>query len=61
MFAILAFFGDAGCITGPGLMGWVSDMAGGNMRMGFLISAVYPAIMISMLTVIYYLKRKKNL
>ncbi|MDO5479452.1 MAG: MFS transporter [Clostridia bacterium] len=61
MFAILAFFGDVGCIMGPGITGWVSDMAGGNMRSGFLVSAIYPALMIVMLSFIYRLKRKNRI
>ena len=61
MFALLAFFGDVGCITGPGLVGWVSDLAGGNMRSGFFVSAIYPVIMIVMLSLIYYLRGKKKI
>ncbi len=61
MFAILAFFGDVGCIMGPGITGWVSDMAGGNMRSGFLFSSIYPAIMIATLLVIFFLKKGKRI
>ena len=61
MFAILAFFGDVGCIIGPGVTGWISDMAGGNMRSGFLVSTIYPMVMIVMLSVIFHLKRKKRI
>ena len=61
MFAILAFFGDVGCIIGPGITGWVSDMAGGNMRSGFLVSVIYPLMMLSMLLIICRLKRKRRI
>lgn len=46
MFALLAFFGDVGCIIGPGLTGLVSDAAGSSLRAGFLASMVFPALMI---------------
>lgn len=52
MFALLAFFGDIGCITGPGITGLVSDTVGGNLRAGFLAAAVFPLTLIILLYLI---------
>ena len=61
MFAILAFFGDMGCISGPAVTGWLSDMAGGNLRAGFLASSVFPFTMLLALLVINKLKKENKL
>ncbi len=57
MFAILAFFGDLGCITGPAVTGWASDLMGGNLRMGFLASGFIPVIMLAALVFVAKLKK----
>lgn len=44
MFSVLALCGDFGCSIGPWLMGIVANNA--NLRAGFLVSAIFPAIMI---------------
>lgn len=51
MFALLAFFGDIGCITGPGITGFVSDAVGGNLKAGFFAAAVFPLALIILLKV----------
>lgn len=61
MFAIMAFFGDLGCITGPAVTGWVSDIAGGNLRTGFLTSAIFPFVMLSALLLINKLKKDNRI
>ncbi len=53
MFALLAFFGDVGCLAGPGLMGLVSDAAGASLRTGFLVSMVFPSLLIVALFLIW--------
>ena len=61
MFAIMAFFGDLGCITGPAVTGWVSDIAGGNLRVGFFASALFPFLMLSALILINKLKKENKI
>ena len=46
MFALLALAGDLGCSSGPTLVGFVSDSFGGDMKMGILAAAVFPAVMV---------------
>ena len=44
MFAVLALAGDVGCLTGPALAGKISDLNGGDLRVGFLFSILFPAL-----------------
>lgn len=44
MFSLLALCGDFGCSIGPWLMGIVSNAT--TLHTGFLVSAVFPAIMV---------------
>jgi MFS family permease len=46
MFALLALAGDLGCSSGPTLVGFVSDAVNGNMKLGILAGAVFPAVLI---------------
>ena len=46
MFALLALAGDVGCSAGPALVGVVSDAAGGDLKIGILVSAVFPAMLL---------------
>lgn len=45
MFALLALAGDLGCSSGPTLVGFVSGLAGDNMKMGILAALVFPLVM----------------
>ena len=49
MFAILALAGDVGCLSGPSLAGGISDLAGGNLRAGFLFAILFPTVMLAAL------------
>lgn len=42
MFALLALGGDLGCVSGPAVVGTVSQAFGGNMRAGILCAALFP-------------------
>jgi MFS family permease len=42
MFALLALGGDLGCSFGPAVVGIVSDMFMENMKLGILVSIVFP-------------------
>jgi len=46
LFALLALAGDAGCSSGPTLVGLVSSAAGGNLRTGILAAIIFPVLFI---------------
>lgn len=46
MFALLALGGDLGCSSGPTLAGFVSSIAGGNLRAGILSAVIFPALLL---------------
>ena len=46
MFALLAMAGDLGGSIGPGIVGFVTQNAGDNLRMGLLAGCVFPAVLI---------------
>lgn len=46
LFALLAFSGDLGCISGPALVGVISDRFSGDLKIGFLISSVFPLLLL---------------
>lgn len=58
MFALLALGGDLGCAVGPAVAGFVSGHAGGDLRRGILVGAIFPAIMLA--TLLFYRQRKKR-
>ena len=61
MFALLALLGDFGCMIGPSIAGSVADAFGGNIKISFAISAVFPVILlVSILYLIHYSKRMKK-
>lgn len=46
MFALLALAGDLGCSSGPTLVGFVSGLAGDNMKLGILVALIFPLLML---------------
>lgn len=46
MFALLALAGDLGCSAGPGLVGMVSELAGGSLKAGLISAVVFPILLI---------------
>lgn len=50
MYALMALAGDLGCSGGPGLVGIAAGAAGGELRVGILAAAVFPALMLAGLT-----------
>ena len=46
MFAILALAGDVGCAAGPAMAGFVSDLAGGDLKSGLFAAALFPVLLI---------------
>ena len=56
LYALLAVLGDLGCSGGPSLIGTATDLFGGNMRIGFGLATVFPALI---LIAILSLKKEK--
>ena len=52
MFALLALADDLGGSIGPSLVGSVSSMADGNLKMGLLVATVFPVLLIAGLFVL---------
>ncbi|BBF42793.1 N-acetyl-D-glucosamine permease 2, possible [Lachnospiraceae bacterium KM106-2] len=46
MFALLALAGDLGCQSGPTLVGFVSNLANGNLRVGIITAIVFPVLLL---------------
>lgn len=55
MFAMLALAGDIGCTSGPTLVGYVSGIAGDNLKLGIFCAVVFP---IGILAALLATKRK---
>ena len=58
MFALLAMAGDMGCLAGPTAAGWIAEACGNKLQISFLLSAIFPALIIIMAC--FGLKGKKN-
>ena len=46
MFAFLALAGDLGAMVSPTMVGSLSEMAGGNLKMGLLVATVFPVVLV---------------
>ena len=46
LFGMLALAGDFGCTSGPTVAGIVSDLFGGDMKVGFLAAMVFPVVLL---------------
>lgn len=46
MYALMALAGDAGCSSGPTVVGMIADMAGGSLNMGLCAAIIFPAVML---------------
>ncbi len=46
MFALLALGGDIGCSGGPTLVGFVSGLAGDNLKKGILAGVIFPVLLL---------------
>jgi MFS family permease len=57
MYALLALAGDLGCSAGPSVVGFVSDLAGGELKIGFLVAMVFPLMLAVML---FWLARRRR-
>ena len=46
MFAFLALAGDLGATVSPAMVGRISEMAGGNLKIGLLIATIFPILLV---------------
>ena len=46
MFALLALGGDVGCSGGPTLVGFISELAGDNLKKGILAGVIFPVLLL---------------
>ena len=46
LFALLALFGDLGCTSGPGTVGKITSLFGGNLSAGLLFAVIFPLLLI---------------
>lgn len=46
MFAFLALAGDFGATVSPAMVGGISNLVGGNLKIGLLAATVFPVILI---------------
>ena len=57
MFALMALAGDVGCVSGPAVVGFVSQAAGGRLQNGILAAIVFPAVLV--VALLLFGKRRK--
>ena len=57
MFAFLALAGDLGAAVSPTMVGKVSEMAGGNLKVGLFTATVFPIILVVGLIVLNKVKK----
>ncbi|MBQ9783859.1 MAG: MFS transporter [Clostridia bacterium] len=58
MFALLALAGDIGCLVGPTAAGWIAEACGNNLKISFLISVLFP-VLILLMCYLGFRKQKK--
>ena len=57
MFAFLALAGDLGAAAGPTVVGSISEIAGGDLKIGLLASTVFPVVLVIGLIVLRLSKK----
>ena len=60
MFAILAMAGDLGCLAGPTAAGWIAEACGDRLQVSFLISIIFPVIILISVFLGYTKQRKSK-
>lgn len=58
MFALLALAGDVGCVVGPSVAGFVADTFGGDLKISFIISAVFPLMILALIPFVLSYSKK---
>ncbi len=60
MFALLAMAGDLGCLVGPTAAGWIAEACGNKLQVSFLVSAVFPVLILLMIFIEMKKRRRKK-
>ena len=60
MFSLLALAGDIGCLSGPTLVGFISNVFDENLRAGFLTATLFPVILVVLLAFILRSNKKDD-
>lgn len=60
MFAFLALAGDLGATASPTIVGYVSNIFDGNLKMGLLVATIFPLILIFCLIIIKLKFKSQN-
>ncbi|MCH5285143.1 MAG: MFS transporter [Akkermansiaceae bacterium] len=60
MFAFLALAGDFGATLGPGMVGCISDMGGGDLKLGLLGASVFPLLLLGVLIILHRLAAREK-
>ncbi len=58
MFALLAFAGDLGCTVGPTTAGFVAELAGNDLSVGFIASILFPLVIIIFIPIVSSYKKR---
>lgn len=61
LFGLLAFAGDMGCLSGPVVAGFISDIFGGNLKVGFLFAMIFPITLALMVLLLKKCFKKTDL
>lgn len=59
MFALLAMAGDLGCMVGPTVIGWIAELFGNNLGLGFLVAAIFPAAIVVLSLCVSHVRNKQ--
>lgn len=60
LFALLALAGDLGGSLAPSLVGNVSQMSGGNLKVGLLAAVIFPLVLVISLLILPRIAHKEN-
>ena len=60
MFALLALAGDMGCTAGPTTAGWIAETFGNNLKVSFIFSIIFPAVMILFIPLVRTYQKKNG-
>ncbi len=60
MFAFLALAGDFGAMVSPSMVGALSEMAGGDLKMGLLVATVFPVVLVLVLLILNGIKQNSG-
>ena len=61
MFALLALAGDAGCTLGPTAAGWIATLFGDDLKISFIFSIIFPALITLFLAILALRDRKTKI